>query len=81
MIEYVYHKRCESIKELQMKKIVREYKQGRQKNFFVREDNGICYLEKITKSCGFTIMCGAEEEVYNYIDNNGYTFVGLVVVA
>lgn len=63
------------------KKIVREYKQGRQKNFFLREHNGMYFLEKITKACGFTIKCGSEAEIMEYIDKNGFKFVGLVVVA
>ena len=60
------------------REIVREYKKGRQTNFFVRENNGIYFLEKITKACGFTIKCGTEKEVYDYIDNNGFKFVGLI---
>ena len=61
------------------KQIVREYKKGRQKNFFVRENEGVYFLEKITKACGFTIMCGTENEVYDFLESNGYTFVGLIV--
>lgn len=60
------------------REIVREYKKGRQTNFFVRENNGTYFLEKITKACGFTIKCGTEKEVYDYIDNNGFRFVGLI---
>ena len=60
------------------REIVREYKQGRQRNFFVREYNGIYFLEKITKACGFTIKCGTEKEVYDYIESNGFKFVGLI---
>ena len=57
--------------------ILREYKKGRQTNFFVRENNGVHFLEKITKACGFTVICGTEKEVYDYIENNGFKFVGL----
>ncbi len=58
--------------------IVREYKQGRKKNFFLRENAGVYYLEKITKACGFTIKAGTEKEVLQYIENNGFQFVGLI---
>jgi len=61
-----------------MKKVIREYKQGRQKNFFLRENNGTYYLEKITKSCGFTVICGDEATVLKYIEDNNFKFVGLV---
>ena len=60
------------------RQIVREYKQGRQKNFFLRENNGTYFLEKITKACGFTVKAGSESEVMNYIKENGFQFVGLV---
>lgn len=63
---------------MMQKEIVREYKQGRQKNFFVREYNGTYFLEKITKACGFTIKAGTEKEVYDYIESNGFQFVGLI---
>lgn len=58
---------------------VREYKQGRQKNFFLREHNGTYFLEKITKACSFTVKCGTQKEVADYIEQNGFTFVGLIV--
>lgn len=58
--------------------ILREYKQGRKKNFFVREYEGTYFLEKITKACGFTIKSGTADEVNNYLEQNGFTFVGLV---
>ena len=61
------------------KQIIREYKKGRQTNFYVRENHGVYYLEKITKACGFTIMCGNEKEVFEYIENNGFKFIGLIV--
>lgn len=60
------------------KEIVREYKQGRQKNFFLRENNGTYFLEKITKACGFTVKVGSEKEVMDYIENNGFQLVGLI---
>ena len=60
------------------REIVREYKQGRQKNFFLREHNGTYFLEKITKACGFTVKAGTEEEVTAYIENNNFKFVGLI---
>lgn len=62
------------------KTVVREYRQGRAKNFFLREYNGVYFLEKITKACGFTVKAGSEKEVLDYIDDNGYTFVGLIVM-
>ena len=52
--------------------IVREYKQGRKKNFFLRENNGIYFLEKITKAFGFTVKAGTKEEVSQYIKENGF---------
>lgn len=55
-----------------------EYKQGRQKNFFLREYNGLYFLEKITKACGFTIACGTEEEITKYINENNFVCVGLI---
>lgn len=58
--------------------IIREYKQGRKKNFFLRENNGTYYLEKITKACGFTVAAGSEKEVLKYISENGFQFVGLI---
>lgn len=60
------------------REIVREYKKGRQTNFFVRENNGTYFFEKITKAFGFTIKCGTEKEVFDFIENNGYKFVGLI---
>ncbi len=63
------------------KQVIREYKQGRQKNFFLRETDGMYFLEKITKACGFTIKCGNEDEIMNFINENGFKFVGLVVRA
>lgn len=61
-----------------MKRYIREYKQGRQKNFFLRENNGTYYLEKITKACGFTVKCGTEAEVMKYIEENNFKFVSLI---
>lgn len=58
--------------------IVKEYKQGRKKNFFLRENNGTYFLEKITKACGFTVKAGTLEEVNKYIKSNGFELVGLV---
>lgn len=58
--------------------IVREYKRGREKNIYLRENNGTYFLEKITKACGFTIKAGDESEITEFIDNNGYKFVGLI---
>lgn len=60
--------------------IVKEYKQGRKKNFFLRENNGTYFLEKITKACGFTVKAGSLEEVNNYINDNGFELVGLITV-
>ncbi len=60
------------------REIVREYKQGNRKNFFLRECNGVYFFEKITKACGFTIKCGDEAEVTEYINANGFKFVGLI---
>lgn len=60
--------------------IIKEYKQGRKTNFFLRENNGIYFLEKITKACGFTIKTGTLKEINKYIEDNGFIFVGLVRV-
>jgi hypothetical protein len=60
---------------LKTKEIVKEYKKGKEKNFFLREFEGTYFLEKITKSCGFTIKCGTEKEVNDYIKNNNFQFV------
>lgn len=60
------------------RQIVREYKHGRQKNFFLRENNGTYFLEKITKACGFTVKAGTEKEVMDYIESNGFQMVGLI---
>lgn len=60
------------------KEIVREYRQGRQKNFFLRENNGTYFLEKITNSCGFTVKAGSEKEVMDYIENNSFRLVGFI---
>lgn len=63
-----------------MKEIRREYKLGRNKNFYLRENNGTFFFEKITKSCGFTLKAGNEKEVTDYIKSNNYEFVGLIVL-
>lgn len=60
------------------REIIREYKQGKKKNFFLRENNGTYFLEKITKACGFTVKAGSEKEVMKYIEENGFQFVGLI---
>ena len=60
------------------RQIVREYKQGRQKNFFLRENGGTYFLEKITKACGYTVKAGTEEEVLDYIENNNFKLVGII---
>lgn len=62
------------------KTIVREYKQGRKKNFFLRENNGTYFFERITKACGCTLKAGTEEEVADYIEANGFQFVGLIAL-
>ena len=54
-----------------------EYKQGRKKNFFLREHEGTFFLEKITKGCGFTVIAGSEQTVTEYIEANGYKLVGI----
>lgn len=64
-----------------MSKYVTEYRQGRKKNFFLRENNGTYFLEKITKACGFTLIAGTEKEVTEYIKANGFETVGLIRVA
>lgn len=61
-------------------KYISEYKQGRQRNFFLRENDGTYFLEKITKACGFTVKVGNEEEIMNYINENGFKHVGLIAV-
>lgn len=57
---------------------LREYKQGRKKNFFVRQYDGFVALEKITKSCSFMIKSGSDQEIKDYLKSNNYEFVGLV---
>lgn len=64
-----------------MAKYMTEYRQGRKKNFFLRDENGTYFLDKITKGCGFTVICGSEEKVMNYINDNGFTEVGLIRIA
>ncbi len=61
-----------------MTKYIREYKQGRKKNFFLREHNGTFFFERITKACGCTLKAGTEKEVMQYIKDNGYTMVALI---
>ena len=63
-----------------MKEIRREYKQGKKKNFYLRENNGTFFFEKITKASGFTLKAGTEKEVTDYIKANNYEFVGLIVL-
>lgn len=58
--------------------IIAEYKQGRNKNFFLRENEGVYYLEKITKACGFTLKAGTEKEVEKYINDNGFDLVRVI---
>lgn len=58
--------------------IVSEYRKGRERKFFLREHEGTYFLEKITKSCGFTVKAGTEVEIMDYISDNGYKFVGLI---
>lgn len=58
--------------------IIAEYKQGRNKNFFLRENGGVYYLEKITKACGFTLKAGTEKEVEKYINDNGFDLVRVI---
>lgn len=58
--------------------IIAEYKQGRKKNFFLRENEGVYYLEKNTKACGFTLKAGMAEEVEKYINDNGFKLVRVI---
>lgn len=58
--------------------VIAEYKQGRNKNFFLRENEGVYYLEKITKACGFTLKAGTEKEVEKYINDNGFDLVRVI---
>lgn len=58
--------------------IIAEYKQGRNKNFFLRENEGVYYLEKITKACGFTLKAGTAKEVEKYINDNGFKLVRVI---
>lgn len=60
------------------KEIIREYKQGRSRNFFLRENGGTYFLEKITKACGFTVKAGTEKEVMDYIESNNFKLVGII---
>lgn len=59
--------------------IVREYSKGREKKFFLREDKGTFFFEKITKACGFALKVGTESEVQQYIKDNGYKLLRWVV--
>lgn len=60
------------------KQIIEEYKQGRKRNFYLRQNEGVYFLEKITKSCSFTLKAGPEEEVKKYIEDNGFELVGVI---
>lgn len=64
--------------KISSKEIVTEYKQGRKKNFFLRENEGTFFMEKITKSCGFTVFAGNEDEMNKYIEDNGFQPVGII---
>lgn len=61
-----------------MTNYIREYKQGRKKNFYLRESNGTYFFEKITKACGCTLKAGTEAEVMQYIKENNYKMVALI---
>ena len=58
--------------------IIAEYKQGRNKNFFLSENGGVYYLEKITKACVFALKAGTEKEVKKYINDNGFDLVRVI---
>ena len=59
---------------------ITEYRQGRKKNFFLRNDGDFYVLDKITKSVGYSLVAGTEEKVMNYIKDNGFTEVQLIAV-
>lgn len=57
-----------------------EYRQGRKKNFFLRNDGDFYMLDKITKSVGYSLVAGSEEKVMKYIEDNGFTEVQLIAI-
>lgn len=61
-------------------KYMTEYKQGRKKNFFLRNDGEFYMLDKITKSVGYTLVAGSEEKVMKYIEKNNFTEVGVIAI-
>lgn len=60
------------------KQIVSEYRQGRQRNFFLRENEGLYFLEKLTQSCGYTVKAGYEHTIVKYLEDNGFKLVGVI---
>lgn len=61
-------------------KYMTEYKQGRKKNFFLRNDGEFYMLDKITKSVGYTLVAGSEKKVMKYIEKNNFTEVGVIAI-
>lgn len=62
------------------KQFIYEFKQGRKTNFFAREiDNGVWVLDKITKACGFTLICGTQEQINEYLEQGKFECVGIQI--
>ena len=59
---------------------ITEYKQGRKKNFYLRNNGDFYMLDKITKSVGYSLVAGSQEKVMKYIEENGFTEVQLIAV-
>lgn len=57
-----------------------EYKQGRKKNFYLRNDGDFYMLDKITKSVGYTLVAGTEENVMKYIKEHNFKEVQLIAI-
>lgn len=61
-------------------KYMTEYKQGRKKNFYLRNEGDFYMLDKITKSVGYTLVAGELEKVMKYIEENNFKEVGLIAI-
>lgn len=61
-------------------KYITEYKQGRKKNFYLRNDGDFYMLDRITKSVGYTLVAGSLEKVMEYIEENNFKAVQLIAI-
>lgn len=59
-----------------MAQYISEYKKGRTKAF-LHDHQGIYFLDHITKASAFTIFCGGEDEMLDYLKTNGWKLVAL----